>query len=167
MHQHNHFHRFKKEDILVKLGEYDFETEGETGDQTFTVLSMKNHENYNDVTFENDIAIIKLDRPAILSNSVWPICLPPASERFTNRRAFVIGNLDSIISPITSLLPHTGWGTIYFGGPVSSTLQEVNVRVWEPSECAKNYATLDRTVLDTMLCAGETNRDSCQVPQQL
>jgi len=136
---------FKKEDILVKLGEYDFETEGETGDQTFTVQSMKNHENYNDVTFENDIAIIKLDRPAILSNSVWPICLPPASERFTNRRAFVIG-----------------WGTIYFGGPVSSTLQEVNVRVWEPSECKKNYATLDRTVLDTMLCAGETNRDSCQ-----
>ena len=105
MHQHNHFHRFKKEDILVKLGEYDFETEGETGDQTFTVLSMKNHENYNDVTFENDIAIIKLDRPAILSNSVWPICLPPASERFTNRRAFVIGNLESIVSPITSLLP--------------------------------------------------------------
>jgi len=136
---------FKQEDILVKLGEYDFETEGETGDQTFTVQSMKNHEDYNDVTFENDIAIIKLDRPAILSNSVWPICLPPASERFTNRRAFVIG-----------------WGTIYFGGPVSSTLQEVNVRVWEPSECKKNYATLDRNVLDTMLCAGETNRDSCQ-----
>ena len=46
---------------------------------------------------------------------------------------------------------------------MSSTLQEVNVRVWEPSECKKNYATLDRNVLDTMLCAGETNRDSCQV----
>jgi len=136
---------FKKEDILVKLGEYDFDKEGETGDQTFSVQSMKNHENYNDVSYENDIAIIKLDRPATLSKSVWPICLPPASERFTNRRAFVIG-----------------WGTIYFGGPVSSTLQEVNVRVWEPSQCAKNYATLDRKVLDTMLCAGETNRDSCQ-----
>jgi len=136
---------FKKEDILVKLGEYDFEKEGETADQTFTVASMKNHENYNDVTYEHDIAIIKLDRPATLSNSVWPICLPPAAERFTNRRAFVIG-----------------WGTIYFGGPVSSTLQEVNVRVWENSQCAKNYATLDRDVLGTMLCAGETNRDSCQ-----
>jgi len=136
---------FKKEDILVKLGEYDFEQEGETGDQTFTVLSMKNHENYNDVTYEHDIAIMKLDRPATLSKSVWPICLPPPTEQFTNRRAFVIG-----------------WGTIYFGGPVSSTLQEVNVRVWENSQCAKNYATLDRKVLGTMLCAGETNRDSCQ-----
>ena len=55
-----------------------------------------------------------------------------------------------------------GWGTIYFGGPTSDTLQEVNVRVWDNQECANNYQQLGRTVLDTMLCAGETNRDSCQ-----
>ena len=41
---------------------------------------------------------------------------------------------------------------------MSSTLQEVNVRVWENSQCAANYAQLDRRVLGTMLCAGETNR---------
>merc|ERR1739838_584032 len=106
---------FKREDILVKLGEYDFEKEGETQDQTFTVQSMKNHENYNDVTYENDIAIIKLDRPAILSDSVWPICLPPASERFTNRRAFVIGNLQVctllIISGVFRLGNYLFWWT--------------------------------------------------------
>ena len=55
-----------------------------------------------------------------------------------------------------------GWGTIYFGGPTSDTLQEVNVRVWDNQECANNYKQLGRDVLDTMLCAGETNRDSCQ-----
>ena len=75
---------------MVKLGEYDLEKEGETQDQMFTVQSMTNHENYNDVTYENDIAIIKLDRPAILSDSVWPIGLPPASERFTNRRVLLL-----------------------------------------------------------------------------
>ena len=56
-----------------------------------------------------------------------------------------------------------GWGTIYFGGPTSSTLQEVNVRVWEHDTCVTNYKTLDRDVLDTMMCAGETNRDSTRV----
>ena len=136
---------FSKEEILVKLGEYDFSQSGETGDETFSVTAMKLHENYNSVTYENDIAIIRLDRPATFSNSIWPICLPDASQEFTNTRAFVIG-----------------WGTIYFGGPVSNTLQEVNVRVWDNSQCAANYATLDRQVTDTMLCAGETNRDSCQ-----
>jgi secreted trypsin-like serine protease len=136
---------FKQEDIKIRLGEYDFDQEGETADQTFTLSSMKIHEAYNDVTFENDIAILKLSGVATRSASVWPICLPPASEKFTNRRAFVIG-----------------WGTIYFGGPTSSTLQEVNVRVWENDQCATNYQQLDRNVLGTMLCAGETNRDSCQ-----
>ena len=100
--------RFKQEDILVKLGEYDFDQAGETGDQTFRVANMRLHRQYDTTTYENDIAVIKLDRAATLTNSVWPICMPPRSETFTNRRAFVIG-----------------WGTIYFGGPTSSTLQEV------------------------------------------
>jgi len=136
---------FKQEDILVKLGEYDFDQAGETGDQTFRVANMRLHRQYDTTTYENDIAVIKLDRAATLTNSVWPICMPPRSETFTNRRAFVIG-----------------WGTIYFGGPTSSTLQEVNVRVWENTVCAANYAKLGRQVRNTMLCAGETNRDSCQ-----
>ena len=37
------------------------------------------------------------------------------------------------------------------------------MRVWENTVCATNYAKLGRQVRDTMLCAGETNRDSCKV----
>ena len=40
------------------------------------------------------------------------------------------------------------------------------MRVWEQEQCVTNYKTLDRDVLDTMMCAGETNRDSCQVKQK-
>ena len=104
--------RFRQEDILVKLGNHDFdeyEYEGETGDQTFRLANMRVHRQYNTTTLENDIALIKLDRAATLTNLIRPICMPPRSETFTNRRAFAIG-----------------WGRIYFGGPTSSTLQEVN-----------------------------------------
>ena len=75
----------------MKLGEYDFSQTGETGDETFSVTAMKLHENYNSVTYENDIAIIRLNRPATFSKSIWPICLPDVSNEFTNSRAFVIG----------------------------------------------------------------------------
>ena len=102
---------FRKEDILVRLGEYDFSQTGETGDETFSVAAMKLHENYDSVSYENDIAVIRLDRAATFSKSIWPICLPEPTTQFTNNRAFVIG-----------------WGTIYSAGPVSNTLQEVNVR---------------------------------------
>ena len=56
-----------------------------------------------------------------------------------------------------------GWGTIYFGGPTSSVLQEVNVRVWNNTQCAENYGRLNRKVTNSMLCAGERGRDACQV----
>ena len=76
-------------------------------------------------------------RPVQFSRSVYPICLPPRSKTFTNTRAYVIG-----------------WGTIYFGGPTSNLLQEVNVRVWDNAQCATNYGRLNRKVTDSMLCAG-------------
>lgn len=83
--------QFRKEDILVRLGEYDFNQTGETGDETFSVAAMKLHENYDSVRNENDIAVIRLDRPATFSKSIWPICLPDTSNQFTNDEAFVIG----------------------------------------------------------------------------
>ena len=60
---------------------------------------MKIHENYDDVSFENDIAILKLNGEATKSESVWPICLPPPTEKFTNRRAFVIGQFHKQYQP--------------------------------------------------------------------
>ncbi len=56
-----------------------------------------------------------------------------------------------------------GWGTIYFGGPTSSRLQEVNVRIWENSLCGANYGRLNRKVTDNMMCAGDDDKDACQV----
>ena len=129
------------------MGEYDFNSVGETDEQTFNLAWMKMHENYDPKTFENDIALLKLDKPARFSNSVQPACLPPSSSEYTGVRATV-----------------TGWGTIYFGGPTSNILQEVDVGIWKNADCANNYKRLNRDVKDTMLCAGDDNgKDACQV----
>ena len=104
--------QYTPQEIQVKLGEYDFKKKGETKDKTFHIKSIKIHENWNDETYENDIAIIKLSKRATLNKSIWPIALPQSSSEYTNTRAFVLG-----------------WGTIYFGGPLSDILQEVNLRM--------------------------------------
>ena len=83
-----------------------------------------------------------------MSRSVNPICLPSPSQTFENRGAFVVG-----------------WGTIYFGGPTSNTLQEVNVQVWDQKVCAANYGKLNRQVTDNMLCAASDGKDACQVSE--
>ena len=147
------FHRFsfsfERNEISLQMGEYDFEQEGETLSDTYHLESMTMHENYNPRTFENDIALLKTDRPVQINKSIYPICLPPRTEQFTRRRAYVIG-----------------WGTIYFGGPTSSTVQEVNVEVWDNSQCAANYGKLNRQVTNTMLCAGADDKDACQVREK-
>ena len=54
--------RFSMDQITIKLGEYDFNKEGETLDSSYKLVEMKSHENYDTKTFENDIAMLKLDR---------------------------------------------------------------------------------------------------------
>lgn len=56
----------------------------------------------------------------------------------------------------------SGWGTIYFGGPVASTLQEVTIPIWPNDECDAAY---EQDIIDKQMCAGarEGGKDSCQV----
>ena len=107
------------------------------------------HEKYDPKTFENDIAMLKLERNVrSFGLSVQPACLPAQDLDYTSTNATV-----------------AGWGTIYFGGPTSNILQEVTVGVWRNEDCHRNYNRLGRNVLSTMMCAGDngdTGQDACQ-----
>lgn len=54
-------------------------------------MDVKIHENFNPSSYENDIAILKINRPTIFNNYIWPICLPPEGTSFENKNAIVIG----------------------------------------------------------------------------
>ena len=129
------------------MGEYKFD-DNDGDEDTFNLAWMKMHANYNAKTFENDIAILKLDRKVTFSDSIKAACLPFADVDYVDKKATV-----------------AGWGTIYFGGPTSQRLLEVDVGIWKNSDCANNYARLNRNVLDTMMCAGDASGggDACQV----
>ena len=61
-----------------------------TTEQVFRAEKIIAHESYNPKSFDNDIAIVKLDRPAMLNRHVKLACLPkqgyqlPASMKFHN-----------------------------------------------------------------------------------
>lgn len=135
---------FSASEIKVRLGEYDFSSTADNSPTDFDVADIRMHERYNKDTQENDIAIVKMSRPTAFSEFISPVCLPPAGRSFE-------GNLGYV----------TGWGTIYFGGPVSQTLQEVIVPVWTQSECTAAYPG---RIQSGMMCAGnrQGGQDSCQ-----
>lgn len=69
-------------------------------------LRVKAHELYNPRSFDNDIALIQLDRPLSFEAHMRPVCLPVPSASFDGEVAIV-----------------TGWGALREGGLATDTLQ--------------------------------------------
>ncbi|XP_055636250.1 proclotting enzyme-like [Toxorhynchites rutilus septentrionalis] len=130
--------------FLVRLGEYDFTQYNETRSRDFRVTEIRSHSDFDPVTYENDIALLKLFRPSFFNSYIWPICMPPLDDNWNGYKAVVVG-----------------WGTQFFGGPHSMILMEVTVPVWSNAECQEVYIN---RIYDTSLCAGDYQggKDSCQ-----
>ncbi|KAK6635458.1 hypothetical protein RUM44_000709 [Polyplax serrata] len=129
--------------VVVRLGEHDLQRIEETRTQDFRVAEVVPHNDFNANTYENDIAIVKLDRSVTFNSYAWPVCLPQPGSDFVDEEAIVIG-----------------WGALEYGGESSNVLMEVSVPVWNTSKCDDQFI---QPILDTNLCAGgQAGRDSCQ-----
>lgn len=85
--------RMTAKDIRVRLGEYDFTRSNETRVQNFEVVDIRVHLNFSFETYENDIAILKMDRQTAFNSYIWPVCLPPPGPDFENMTAIVTGKV--------------------------------------------------------------------------
>ncbi|RXG67255.1 Transmembrane protease serine 2, partial [Armadillidium vulgare] len=74
----------------VRLGEYDFGTPNENNVSDFNIERFF-YPNYNLVTGDNDIALLKLERPTLFGDFISPVCLSPRFGTFENRLGIVIG----------------------------------------------------------------------------
>ncbi|XP_053998422.1 proclotting enzyme-like isoform X1 [Hylaeus anthracinus] len=137
-------YRYSPRDIKVRLGEYDFSTAEETRALDLFVSEIRVHPDFDYTTYDNDIAILKLHRPTVFNDYIWPICLPPIDQTFENKNAIV-----------------TGWGSRFYGGPASAVLMEVSVPIWKQERCVQSFV---RRIPRTVICAGayEGGRDACQ-----
>lgn len=136
-------YKYNQNELTVRLGEYNFEKENETRSRNFHVVEIRTHIDFDDTTYANDISILKLDKPVLFNSYIWPVCMPPIGITFEGYTGIVIG-----------------WGSQFFGGPVSNTLMEVSIPIWKQDVCQNAF--IER-IGDGMLCAGAGERDSCQV----
>ncbi|XP_057370049.1 trypsin-1-like [Daphnia carinata] len=116
-------------------------------EQYRNVLSIRVHGNYNQNTFANDIALLKMDQPlSFATGKVGPISLPISG---------------SILKAGTSCIV-SGWGTTAYSGTVSDVLRKVALPVVSNSDCDAMYGI--GSILPSMMCAGFVagGADSCQ-----
>ncbi|XP_019712348.1 uncharacterized protein prss56 isoform X2 [Hippocampus comes] len=126
------------------VGEFDI-TKTDPDEQVLKVNRIIPHPKFNPKTFNNDIALVELTSPVVLSDRVTPVCLPSGMEPPTGSPCLV-----------------AGWGSLYEDGPSADTVMEAKVPLLPQNTC-KN-ALGKELVTNTMLCAGYLSGgiDSCQ-----
>ncbi|KAH7951426.1 hypothetical protein HPB52_008949 [Rhipicephalus sanguineus] len=136
--------------LLVILGAHDLSGDiGRFKPVSIPVRRMIVHRRYNPATFENDLALLELERPVVFQPHIVPICLPGRNEDFTGRTSFV-----------------TGWGKLSHGGTVPNVLQYVQVPILSNEKCQKMFQLAGhiKSIRENFVCAGYDggNRDSCE-----
>lgn len=114
------------------------------------VKSIHEHEYFDIISFDNDIALIKLDRPVKFSSTVRPACLPD-------------GSVSDYAGSLTII---AGWGRTGEKQPTSQLLRSLIVPVWSQEQCYESDYGKSK-ITDNMMCAGyhDGARDGCQVSQ--
>ena len=71
--------------VTVVLGEHHLEDDEDgASPEVFNIVNVTKHEKYNKRNFNNDIAILTLDRDVIFNNAILPACLPSVSTNLHN-----------------------------------------------------------------------------------
>ena len=87
---YNVLDRREVNDFQVRLGEHDL-TQPSNDVVDFSVDSLTRHSQYNSVSQENDIALIKLKGTVTFTDNIRPICLPSAALILKDEPALVAG----------------------------------------------------------------------------
>ncbi|XP_065736493.1 vitamin K-dependent protein C isoform X3 [Phocoena phocoena] len=135
--------------LIVRLGEYDLRRQ-EKWQVDLDIKEVFVHPNYTKSTSDNDIALLHLARPATLSQTIVPICLPDSG--LSERELTQVGQ-ETVV---------TGWG--YRSEAKRNrtfVLNFVRVPLVSRNMCV---LAMQNKISENMLCAGILGdpRDACE-----
>ncbi|XP_071961346.1 coagulation factor X-like [Antedon mediterranea] len=140
--------RATKHNTRIYVADYDSELK-ESEERFYNIEKIVTHADFNDATYDADIAMIKLDTSiSNFTHYVRPICLPKnnLTERIMKPRKH--GRV-------------SGWGDLRENVPRPRFMNEVYIPIVGQRNCISS--TTD-TVTDNMFCAGykQKLKDACQ-----
>lgn len=134
-----------KTDMYVTVG--DYEREINTNNPLRVAVRVErvvSHPQYDTITVDNDIALLRLSQALEYTPAVAPICLP-------------CGMTETNFQKGTGTV--TGWGTTVSNGNVSQVLLEATLPMLTTKECQTYHGA---SVTANMLCTYEKDKDACQ-----
>ncbi|XP_075986644.1 trypsin, alkaline B-like [Anticarsia gemmatalis] len=115
-------------------------TWGNSGGAVHDLAAFFIHQNYNAMTFDSDIVVLRTSTFISYNNVVQP--------------ASIAG--PNYVVPDNELVWAAGWGAIASGGPWSEQLRHVNMWTINQEVCTQKFVNFAR-INDNMLCTGEPN----------
>ncbi|XP_028382658.1 tissue-type plasminogen activator isoform X5 [Phyllostomus discolor] len=149
--------RYPPHQLRVVLGR-TYRVEPGREEQKFEVEKYIVHKEFDDDTYDNDIALLQLKSDSLQcaqeSDSVRAVCLPEADLQLP----------DWTECELSGYGKHDAFSPFY-----SERLKEAHVRLYPSSRCAPQYVS-NKTITHNMLCAGDTRsggnqanlHDACQ-----
>uniref|UniRef100_A0A1Y9H283 Phenoloxidase-activating factor 2 n=1 Tax=Anopheles dirus TaxID=7168 RepID=A0A1Y9H283_9DIPT len=140
-------------ELKVRVGEWDTQSRDEIYDhQDRSIVEVVMHADFNETNLWNDVALLFLDSPVELMDTVSTICLPPVDHTFDLSRCFA-----------------SGWGKDKLGpqGAYQLILKKVELPVVPRDRCQAELRTTRLGPLfelhTSFICAGgEQGRDTCK-----
>ncbi|XP_028294545.1 complement factor D [Gouania willdenowi] len=132
----------------VLLGAHSL-SEAEDTKQTFDANFYK-HPNYSESNYDNDIALMKLDRPFTSSDAVQSLVFL--------RTGGTNPNIDAEVET-------AGWGSVNDLGSRPDKLKEVTVNIFSSARCRRNDY-FGRKFTHNMMCAHKVCPDPCNQPHR-
>ena len=114
-------------------------------EQDLLVSQVIKHESYGlPFNYSNDVALLKLSRPAVLGRGVGTVCLPNFANSLENKQCWV-----------------TGWGHLVSGGEKPNVLMQARIPIISQQRCIQPYPC---GIDNSMMCAGveKGGIDACQ-----
>lgn len=106
------------------------------------------HPRYNEITSQNDIALVKLPHPVRFDKFVKPVCLPTHRLRLKNRKAFT-----------------AGWGISSDAGKETGWLSMVTLKILPFRLCPRKFDTASQKGYFTkadILCTKSHGKNTCR-----
>ncbi len=119
-----------------------------SGGEIYDVIQIIEHPNYDDVSLDNDIALLRLSQPITESSPNQFITAPDINEYIEFRK---LGNELDI----------SGWGYTNNNGNGTGILMRATVVAKSQEVCVNNYKVINDKITDNMICASGTFTDTC------
>ncbi|XP_065063795.1 plasma kallikrein-like isoform X2 [Rhopilema esculentum] len=134
------------DEYQVRLAEHDLDLSSGR-EVVMGVTKIIRHENYKAGSYDNDIALVKLEKPVEYNQLIKPVCLPEQGEDEKADESCYV----------------TGWGRTTEGGKTAKVLQEARIPIKDKKTC-KDTLGIVGSYTDNMICAGykDGGIDACQ-----